>query len=795
MAYARLLTMAAATFLPIGIFLLLVSLFATNRIAALLVHGATGIKTVYATLLCSAVFGLLPHRRFVYRLTSRLAGASLKFDAWLSTVPLRSLPLVIVALSAGSLFFELALIRWQSGLFSVFAFYKNFILLACFCGLGIGYALANRRPLLLPLCLPALVLNVFAMLVLHYGGNDFTHLLFGLVPVYEEATVSGVAGVTKGSGPLAAVLANLPVYSLLAGSFLLNTLVTIPVSQLCGRVMGRLPPLPSYGFNVIGSICGVLALFALSWLWIGPLVWFGLVAVLVAWFLFAANHGWKTGLICLALLLFILSFPTEPLIQNIYSPYQLIQKAAEPNGLMRILAAGTYYQKVFDLSSETASRDHDSKLRRIVGYYELPFLTARSLQTVAIVGAGSGNDIAAALRYHAGAVDAAEIDPVIRNLGEMFHPEHPYQDPRVTSYIGDARAFFRSTNKKYDLIVYGVLDSHILVSQGSNVRIDSFVYTQEGLNDAFRLLKPGGLMSLSFALTNELMGHKVYALLKNLPMAGHPAAVLSSYDAKSTTTFMVRKCAEIDLPVEFMTSHNLVDRTQSYARAADMKLDLPTDNWPFFYMDYKMYPASYVVSLLLVMILAVALTRSFLPGRKWNPSMTPFFFLGAGFMLIETKAITELGLLFGNTWWVVGITVISVLVMGFLANVAVMRFRQRSVVLPYCLLLGTIGLGFWIARHGGLNMGAPGSRVVLALLLVSPLAFSGIVFSVLLEDRDDVSGALACNLSGAMLGGLLEYNSMEFGFAALYLIALALYACAWLTTRIAQRSEIPLFAG
>ncbi len=782
MVYARLLTIATRAFLPLCAFLVLVSLFETNTITGLLIHQGNGLSTLYIVLLCSVVFGLIPHRRLVDSLNARLEGAAEKFDAWLDTAPVRALPLAIIALSACSLFFELVLIRWQSGLFPVFALYKNFTLLACFCGLGIGYALADRKPLLLPLCLPALLLNVLVMLVLHYGGNDFTHLLFGLVPVYEEGTVAGVAGVAKGGSPLAAVFANIPVYFLLIGAFLLNTLVMMPVTQLCGRIMRRLQPLPSYGFNLVGSICGVLAIFGLSWLWIGPFVWFGLVALTLIWFLFASNHGWKTGLVCIALLLVVLSWPAEPLIQNIYSPYQLIQKATGPKGLMRILAAGTYYQKVFDFSSESGNRDRPT-LQQIVGYYELPFLTAPTRNTVAIVGAGSGNDIAAALRYNPGAVYAAEIDPVIRNLGQLNHPEHPYQDSRVTSYIGDARAFFRDVNNNYDLIVYGVLDSHILVSQGSNVRVDSFVYTQEGLGDAYRRLKPGGLMSVSFALTNELMGHKVYAMLRQLPCAGKPAAVLTSYDTRMTTTFMVRKGAEVALPISFMQAHLLTDQTDSYARAAGMKLDLPSDNWPFFYMDYKMYPSSYVVSLLLIMILAVVLTRSFLPGRKWHAGLLPFFFLGSGFMLVETKAITELGLQFGNTWWVVGITIISVLTMGFLANVAVMRLQPRSVTLPYFLSLATIVLGFCIAQYGGLNTNAPGGRIILALLLVSPLAFSGIVFSVLLKTQDDVPCALAYNLSGAMLGGLLEYNSMEFGFSALYLIALALYACAWLSTR------------
>ena len=36
-------------------------------------------------------------------------------------------------------------------------------------------------------------------------------------------------------------------------------------------------------------------------------------------------------------------------------------------------------------------------------------------------------------------------------------------------------------------------------------------------------------------------------------------------------------------------------------------------------------------------------------------------------MLLETKAITELGLTFGNTWQVVGISILGILVMAFLA--------------------------------------------------------------------------------------------------------------------------------
>ena len=69
-----------------------------------------------------------------------------------------------------------------------------------------------------------------------------------------------------------------------------------------------------------------------------------------------------------------------------------------------------------------------------------------------------------------------------------------------------------------------MLDSHIVVSHGANMRVDSFVYTKEGLQDAFGHVKNGGLMSVSFSLPNALMGTKVFQILKSLPGAGQPVA-------------------------------------------------------------------------------------------------------------------------------------------------------------------------------------------------------------------------------------------------------------------------------
>ncbi|MEZ0222945.1 MAG: hypothetical protein ACAH83_00195 [Alphaproteobacteria bacterium] len=681
----------------------------------------------------------------------------------------------IVILSAATLFLELVLIRWQGSLFPVFALYKNFTLLACFCGLGIGYALAQKKPLLLPVTLPVLAFLILLMTALRYSNAE--SILF-YVPVHEESAV-GTLQLTEPDTALR-VLMQVPSYLLLVVTFALNVLVMMPVAQFCGVIMDRAAPLAAYGCNLAGSIGGVALLFALSWLWTGPVTWFAIAIGAVLWYLFPIEKARGPGLCAAVLCMAILAFPAQPTTQSVYSPYQYIERSANSYGFMKVLSGGTYFQEVLDLSLSNLNRDDDG-LKKYVGYYELPYRAAPSLARVAIVGAGTGNDAAAALRSGAKIVDAVEIDPVILALGRTNHPEHPYSDPKVNVINDDARTFFRNTGQKYDAVTYGVLDSHILLSHGSNVRVDSFVYTVEGLREAYERLKPGGLMSVSFALPNVKMGFKIYSMLEQLQGAGRPAVVLTQYPSFGIYSFLVRRGGEVALPALFLHQHGLSEVTQKFSGAWQGTLDLPTDDWPFFYMDAKMYPASYVVSLLLIMALAALFVRRFLPDRGWDRTLLPFFFLGAGFMLIETKAITELGLLFGNTWHVVGIAIIGVLVMAFLSNLLVV-YRSFRPLAPYAALLAAIALGYFVALHGGAGAAGFSAKAAMVVLLTSPLLFSGIVFSRLLRDTADLPSALAYNLMGAMLGGLLEYNSMQFGFASLYLIALGLYGLAWATT-------------
>ena len=149
------------------------------------------------------------------------------------------------------------------------------------------------------------------------------------------------------------------------------------------------------------------------------------------------------------------------------------------------MANHVWYQWFADLSPEFLDRYPQAEPNSlIVPYYELVYRIVPHPQSVLILGEGTGNAVAGALRHGAKDVDAVEIDPVILEIGRRDHPEHPYDSPRVTVYVDDARAFLKKTKKKYDLIIFGYLDSAILLSSFSSLRLDNYVYIVESFQNA-----------------------------------------------------------------------------------------------------------------------------------------------------------------------------------------------------------------------------------------------------------------------------------------------------------------------
>ncbi|MBW1744468.1 MAG: hypothetical protein JRJ47_13730 [Deltaproteobacteria bacterium] len=411
-------------------------------------------------------------------------------------------------------------------------------------------------------------------------------------------------------------------------------------------------------------------------------------------------------------------------------------------------------------------------MKKHAAYYELPYLFKPAPERVLVVGSGTGNDVAAALRCNAGYVDAVEIDPLILYYGKTMHPEMPYESDKVTSIVNDARTFIRKTNHRYDMIVYGLLDAHTLLSGMSNVRLDSFVYTVEAFREARGKLKDDGIISMSFSVFSKQHGRKLFLMLREAFDGNIPRVYRSLYDYSFT----------------FVIGHGtdalMADRTTPFEEVThwfdDERIvtEVSTDDWPFFYMPTRAYPMSYVVMILFLLIVSLVSIRQIIPVAKEGFSI-PCFFLGAGFMLIETKSITELGLTHGNTWMVISAVIVGILIMAFLANLFVIRFGSPSRLLVYGLLACFLFAGMFISGANLTFLPLHLDKIILTALLTAPLFFSGLAFSSELDQHSEVPAALSSNLLGAMVGGFLEYNSMYFGFRSLYVIALVMYALAF----------------
>lgn len=734
------------------------TVYAGSRLEALeptLVRPLLAIMLLLGAVLVVAVF------RTINRYATTLESLANEQSRFLQhALPERHVDLAIVLCAAAGLFLELTMIRWQATVFEFFAFYKNFSLLSCFAGLGLGYALAGRRYLGLLWSIPLITLQVFLMLFTRYGLDGYNHVLRANT-ILERLTM----GIDQAESAFQFVA----LYFFLAAIFVLTIAAMIPLGQACGLLMQRRKNLHAYGLNLLGSVVGVGLLSVLSLWWSPPTIWFIVAISGLLPFLVFDRRVLLGSAVSALVLLAILSWPTSTLWHKIYSPYQLLERGVDEAGITTIRAAGHWFQQLLDLGDDNANRRTDDFLRHTGSYYDFPYRMHDRPARVAVLGAGTGNDVAAALRMGAEAVDAVEIDPAILACGKAYHPERPYQDKRVNLFVEDARSFIRTTDQHYDMIVYGLLDSHALLSHASSVRLDSFVYTVEGLSEARGRLKPGGLISLSFCVLSPELGRKIFLMMEQA-FGGQPPACVESYDG--SVIFLQSKEGDFKLLLGAVFSAGFEDAGRIYADPT-LQADPSTDDWPFLYMPQRVYPLSYVVILAVILLLFSLVLANFI---KHKPAFDHalFFFLGAGFMLIETKGITELGLTFGNTWQVVSVAIISVLLMAFVGNCCVLWFRISNPLLSWCLLFATLVIGLWISRSGGIPP-TPLGRVATAAVLFSPMLFSGILFSIHLRRADNVSSVMAINLLGAMFGGLLEYNAMYWGFQFLYVLAGGLY--------------------
>ena len=639
------------------------------------------------------------------------------------------------------LFVELALIRWVTANNVYVTKATNFVLLASFLGIGIGFLNARGGRDYLrwtPVALLALVGFVLAFPVI-LAGLSGPHPLQGL-----DGTPA------------------LPQPVSLAVVFLLTTGVMTGLGQAVARIFVRFKPLSAYRLDIVGSIAGIAVFSGLSFLDLPPAGWGIIAGCGLVVLLLPRVRWWQIGAVAGIILMLVLE---SVLPQQRWSPYNKLSfyQTTGKYPALNVSANNIPYQAARGLPALHAQKP----------FYFYPYrhVTRASLNNVLIIGSGTGNDAAVALSEGAKHVDAVEIDPVLPKIGRV-HPDHPYQNPRLTLHIADGREYLQNTNKKYNLIVFALPDSLSALAGQGGLRLESYLLTEQSLAAARSRLAPGGTFAMynyyapflfsRYATTLQDVYHRAPCAEVGPPLGGRRLSVLTVRPAGP-----VPNCAT------------------SWHGAA---VAPATDDHPFPYLPTATLPGAYLLMLGLILAGAALLVR--LGGGRFR-SMSSYLdlgFMGAAFMLLETKSIVQFALLFGATWFVNALVFAGVLVAVYLAVETARWVRLPRPAVLYAALIAALALAWLVPQESLLELPLVPRFLAASALAFAPVYLANLVFAQRFSDVETSNTAFAANLLGAMVGGTLEYIALITGYRFLLIVIGVLYGFAFVIGRRLQRA-------
>jgi len=607
-------------------------------------------------------------------------------------------------------------------------YFSNVIMLACFLGIGAGCLLADKKRDLLNFFPLALFGSLSIILYFKFETRISSPLMIYFTEYWRQVPTQKVESFFL-----------LPlIFTLITGLFLL-------LSQRLGVLLKTLPPLKAYAINIIGGITGIAVFSVLSFLFAKPIIWFLILVLVLLPLLTRKGPFFIINLAALALTL-LLVFGEG--LNTYWSPYYKITFEPFP---------GVKNARIINVNNIGHQDLIDVRLKEF--FYNFPYtLSKKPFEDVLILGAGCGNDTAAALFHGVKRIDAVEIDPFILSLGKTVHPNLPYLHKNVSAFVNDGRAFLKRSKSRYDLIVYGLIDSLTLTSGFSNVRLENYLFTLESFKEAKSHLKKGGALVIYNYFREEWLVDKLATMLK---------------EAFGEAPYVYISPKNVNFAILVASENNSQFSFASPGKKEIAVLKPSTDDWPFIYLRKPTIPKIYVKALLIILALSIFLIYFALGKRKAiNPH---FFFLGAGFMLLETENIIKFSLLFGSTWLVNSLVITAILLVALLAVWAANRIKKLNYAFIYLLLFVFLAAGYMIPYSRLLLDNYVMRYLAVSFLAFSPLFAAGIIFAFSLKQKKDIAFAFGANLLGAMVGGITEYLSLGFGYQSLQFAIVIFY--------------------
>lgn len=707
--------------------------------------------------------------------------------------------LAIFLISVLSLFLEMMLIRWIGTEVRIFAYLQNTILVVCFLGLGLG-CFTSHQAIELRKTLFALFFLVFilAIPISRKGLGKISEMLSSM-----HDFVIFYSGITDNT--LQFVFYVFLSLSLIYCLTFLILDVFVPVGRLMGRLIDNHPnTIWAYSVNVTGSLIGTWLFVLLSVLCQPPLVWCLTGGVLLL-FIIGKPRRVRSIEYLTVLGIVILSWFASieyDSMEVIWSPYQKItfreaDQAKGEIGRYWLNVNNVLHQEIVEFSS--SSQGINAKEGPLgsndFNQYSIQLLLHPSPKKMLIVGAGTGNDVAAALRHGVKEITAVEIDPAILSLGRRYHPNQPYSSSSVKIINDDARSFFATCKDRFDVISFGLLDSHTSVVL-TNTRLDHYVFSRESIKRARTLLADGGIICLHSSAPRFFIADRLANVLRDVfnqePISFVIPENIYGYGG---IMFVVGDIDSVKHEIDGNTQlKSVIEKWQQrYPLKFSYSTPITTDDWPYLYLEKAKIPVLYY---LLVGLMVLLVIRS---RRRWKATglMTGwkiwhchFFLLGAAFMLLEVQNISKASVALGSTWWVNAVIISGVLFMILLSNIIAAKLPRMSLAPVYVLLCSTCVLLYFVDIAQFAFLPFVVKAIIVGGLTTLPMVFSGIVFIRSFADADRKDEALGANLMGALVGALLQSITFITGIRALLIIVTGLYLLAVLTRPGARNSNL-----
>src|SRR6185437_8742148 len=263
-------------------------------------------------------------------------------------------------------------------------FFTIIVLLACFLGMSIGLMTASRRQNFIRMVIPLTFLSVALAMATFHVYNKYSNKITIGVGNQQTSPQLIFFGTEYRKDDISRFV--IPLWVVAGAFFTLISMTFIGLGQTMGRAFDAIPNrVKAYTIDVLGSLTGITAFGLISYARVSPHLWFLLVLLLALYFV----RKWSALQVLAAMgtmyLIALSAYGVGQKGQIFWSPYYKV----------------SYTPQTGEIETNNIAHQQMTRVEDDGPAYLMPHLINRDagnepFRDVMVIGAGSGNDVAAA---------------------------------------------------------------------------------------------------------------------------------------------------------------------------------------------------------------------------------------------------------------------------------------------------------------------------------------------------------------------------------------------------------------